>query len=1361
MFSERRVTRSQSVQPSRLPRARRASNLNTLSAPVAEGGVGTSGSMNEDQNQIGGSYDQEGVSNGLESRIIEIEKNLTTLIETQLSNTLQKLMNNYIMKEKDNQRNLEVDLMKEKSEVEFERDQDEEESRESRGKARNFKVPKVKIEPRLNGPANFTHWKMMVEGQMKATRIHFAIKEKLDEDDELNIIALDFITRSVGAQMFPHILDSKTAYDAWRRLENYCAPKNATEIRRLRKEFGNIKMKDNNVDDYITKFKGLQSQLAHQGVLIPEEELIAHLLGGLSEKYENVAIMVESSTDRIDEACSKLRLMINRMRNGSGQNVQNGGALMMKGKSKKDVKCYKCGKTGHIKPNCKEEIKCYNCNKTGHVSKECKAKEKEQKEVGLVSGARGSCGGTIQSEWVLDSGASSHICSRLQCFQDTEECNKCLDQLETNRSLRAFRKGTIMVDEMILKDVLYVPNANVNLISLNKMLKDGYKVNLLEDRATLLKEGKQIIFNFTDGLYKLKIEQFFTSSERIDDLNLWHRRFGHANKKLIKFMHSKKMVDGLEISNGYDHELCNPCIIGKMKREKFDIQNRRSVQNLDVIHSDICGPFPISLGGKSYYVALIDENSRFRWIYLMERRDELFTILKKFILMIKTQFHITIKILRSDNGGEYISYQLAELLSENGILHERTVPYSPQMNGIAERFNRTLLDSVRSMLDDSKLPKIFWGEAAATAVYVLNRSFTSILKDKTPYEALMGSKPIVSHLRVFGSKCWFKVVDQKRKKLDDKAEEGIFLGYISDSIYRVYSIKTREVIRTREIVVEETSTVSLIEKNQDNDDEEVIVVRKDDEDVVVHEERLFVAWDGSPQTYLEAREDENSRHWNKAMEDEYNSLIKNETWVLVPRPEGKNVVSGKWVYVTKRDEAGKIIRYKARWVARGFNQIKGVDYNEVFAPTARSTTIRILLSIIVGRNMFASQYDVETAYLNGIVKEEVYLEQPTGFEVGDKVCKLKKAIYGLKQAGREWNSIISKFFEERNFRASESDPCLFVRWREKCLTIIVLYVDDLIIASDSKQEIAELELDLKREYKIKELGSLNFYLGIKIKRDDTNIVLSQEAYRHKVLTKFQQYRYGKGRAPISKILEKGQEEESSRSNDYPYQQILGSLMYMSTSTRPDITFAISFLSRRMKNPQKCDELMLSGVLKYLEETGDLQLNYTRKDDLESGEVEILLYTDSDWGGDRDDCASTSGYLCFLNGNLISWRSKKQDRVAMSSTEAEYISLFHGIQEAIWVKQLLEELKLKIKDDHVKVYADNKGAINLAENAVYSPRTKHIDLKYHFSRQAVARGDIKITYINTDDMKADGLTKPIGGLKLDKFFAGVKLMKSES
>ena len=212
-------------------------------------------------------------------------------------------------------------------------------------------------------------------------------------------------------------------------------------------------------------------------------------------------------------------------------------------------------------------------------------------------------------------------------------------------------------------------------------------------------------------------------------------------------------------------------------------------------------------------------------------------------------------------------------------------------------------------------------------------------------------------------------------------------------------------------------------------------------------------------------------------------------------------------------------------------------------------------------------------------------------------------------------------------------------------------------------------------------------------------------------------------------------------------------MYLSTTTRPDITFGISFLSIRMKNPVENDEKMLAGVLTYLEKMGNLELTYKKMDGLEENEVDITIYSGSDWAGDLEDRASTSGYLCFVNGNLISWRSKKQERIAQSSTEAE---LYHGIQEAIWVKKVLEDLKFKIKDGCVKVYLDNQGAISLAENAVYRANSKHIDLKYHFSRQAVARGDVKITYVGTNDMAADGLTKEIGGQKLEKMLARINL-----
>ena len=585
------------------------------------------------------------------------------------------------------------------------------------------------------------------------------------------------------------------------------------------------------------------------------------------------------------------------------------------------------------------------------------------------------------------------------------------------------------------------------------------------------------------------------------------------------------------------------------------------------------------------------------------------------------------------------------------------------------------------------------------------------------------------------------------------------MGYYNSQIYRVYDPIRREIIKTRDAKFDEMTMVHSL--NSNSDDEEVIVNKESEYDI---KERIYLSWDGSPESYGDATKGTEKEKWAHAMKEEYESLDKNGTWELVTRPEGKNVISGKWTYRIKTDSNGNPVRFKARYVARGFTQIKGVDYDEVFAPTARSTSFRIVLCLAVKRSMECKQYDVETAYLNGLIKEDIYIEQPEGFVKGDKVCKLKKAIYGLKQAGREWNTMITKFFKERNFRASESDACLFFKRCEGRLIIILLYVDDLIVAADSGKDISDTVADLKERFKIKELGDLSFYLGVKLERDKNSLKLSQEAYRLKVLEKFKSYRHGRGLAPISKILDYTKEADNSK-KDFPFQQILGSMMYLSTSTRPDITFAISFLSRHMKNPCENDEKMISGILTYLERTGNLELGYKKmvgvEDELALDEMDVSIYCDSDWAGDKEDCASTSGYLCFVNGNLISWRSKKQDRAAQSSTEAEYIALYHGVQEAIWVKQLLEELDFKIKGGSVKVYQDNKGAIHLANNAGYSARTKHMALKYHFSRQAVSRGDIKIEYVKTDNMLADGLTKAIGGQNLEKLLAGINLKKAAS
>jgi hypothetical protein len=306
-------------------------------------------------------------------------------------------------------------------------DEDEDENRMDYGKKRDVKMPKVKIEPKLSGQRYYLHWKMMM-GQMIATNIVGAIREKFNDEDRRNIYALDFITRSINGQMIPYILGTKNAYDAWKMLEDYCAPKIAGELRRLRMELASMELKsDDKMDEFVGNAKRLRIEIANQGVKMDEPELITYLLSGLPEKYETIAQIIESSVLSFDEACSKLKNLAQKFNKGNAEDKEK--ALMMK---KGKFKCYNCGKLGHTSKVCKSETKCFKCNKTGHISKSCPSNQGEEKEreLGLVSALasgvmskNGSC-----EEWILDSAASSHICCKENRFVQRSNCNKNLDQ---------------------------------------------------------------------------------------------------------------------------------------------------------------------------------------------------------------------------------------------------------------------------------------------------------------------------------------------------------------------------------------------------------------------------------------------------------------------------------------------------------------------------------------------------------------------------------------------------------------------------------------------------------------------------------------------------------------------------------------------------------------------------------------------------------------------------------------------------------------------------------------------------------------------------------------------------------------------
>ena len=449
----------------------------------------------------------------------------------------------------------------------------------------------------------------------------------------------------------------------------------------------------------------------------------------------------------------------------------------------------------------------------------------------------------------------------------------------------------------------------------------------------------------------------------------------------------------------------------------------------------------------------------------MKQKLEVAGVFQNFKALVENQANCSIKVIRSDNGTEYTSNKFCV---ESRIVHQLTVTYSPQQNGVSERKNRTIMEMTRCLLFEKKMPKCFWAEAVNTAVYLLNRLPTKAVKNKTSFEAWYGVKPAVEHLKVFGSLCYTHVPDVKRDKLDYKAEMGIFLGYSSTSKgYRVFNLKTKKIMVSRDIKVDE-ATVWNLEKNEieveDVDQIRVTIpqIPKETEDkvgadnlddVLVRGTRLldeiYERCDVALQEATCYDEAAKENGWRVAMEEELKMIKKNGTWELLDRPKNQKIIGVKWVFIIKYNSNGSVNKLKARLVVKGYSQEYGVDFSNTFAPVARHDTIRLLVALAAKMGWKIHHLDVKFAFLNGVLEEDIYVEQLEGFQVSgceDKVYKLHKALYGLKRAPRAWYSRIDAYLLQQGFKRSESEATLYVlKVQEEVQLIVSLYVDDLLV----------------------------------------------------------------------------------------------------------------------------------------------------------------------------------------------------------------------------------------------------------------------------------------------------------------------------
>lgn len=515
-----------------------------------------------------------------------------------------------------------------------------------------------------------------------------------------------------------------------------------------------------------------------------------------------------------------------------------------------------------------------------------------------------------------------------------------------------------------------------------------------------------------------------------------------------------------------------------------------------------------------------------------------------------------------------------------------------------------------------------------------------------------------------------------------------------------------------------------------------------------------------PTTYAEAMASPDAHLWRAAVESEYDSLQRTGTYSLSRLPEGRHAIGCKWVFKIKRHADGSVDRYKARLVAKGFSQKEGLDYKETFAPVAKFASIRTLLALAAHQDYEVHQMDVKTAFLNGDLDVELYMKQPEGFVTAGQelVCKLRKSLYGLKQAGRAWFEKINAALVNMDFTPLDPDHCVYVRHQGDEVLYIVLYVDDLLLIGSSLAEIKQLKLDLSNRFEMTDLGEAQYVLGLQLSRDRSALTLSlsQSDYIKRLLVRYGMSDTKPVPTPLAVNVRLSKDDCPSVVPTQPllvdgkhtYASVVGSIMYAMLGTRPDLAFAIGQLTRFNSNPGLQHVVALKRVLRYLRSSIDFKLVYGATASGSSGssgsnqpKLDVFGFCDSDWGASIDDRRSVSGTVFVIAGGAVTWQAQRQKSVALSSVEAEYMAACQAAKDAIWLRSFLTGLGLEATAP-TTIFCDSQGAIALAKNPEQHQRSKHIDMRYHFVREQVAGGAIALLYTATSDMAADQLTKPL-------------------
>jgi transposase InsO family protein len=868
---------------------------------------------------------------------------------------------------------------------------------------------------------------------------------------------------------------------------------------------------------------------------------------------------------------------------------------------------------------------------------------------------------------------------------------------------------------------------------------------------------------------------------------LWHERLGHLNHADLK-----KLADMEGTGVVLPQQELDPCSCCMQQKARRQPHAPAAISGEPAKgckwHSDTTALFEVK--GKIYNGTCArvfqDQATRFVVVYSKESKAHMEQDVNMLREDVLAPEGIHLEHLHLDGAGEHMAAELDDYARRAGIKITMPPPHCPQSNGMVERTIGVLQDAARAMLASSGgFGAEYWELAVLYAAYVYNRTPRAGLGGTTPYEAWTGEVPDLSKLRKFGAHA-FVCDEYRRGKLTAKAWRGRFVGMSRrhPGSYLVYNEKTGRVIATHNVTFieaaaavprarsgasagEGVATEAAVTDAQAQQQEQLVEPEQQQEQPAKEPEQqqelprsnatrsgrnygptaaAAISQPPEPRTYHEAIAGTEGEQWAAAAQLEWDQLVGKGTWEECERsevPDGERVLNAAWTFVRKLNAQGEVERYKARFVARGDQQRPGVDYEHIFAPTASVASVRMVVALAAEHGWDLRSGDIANAFANADIDKATYIAMPPGFKrIGNDgrpmVLRLKKSLYGLHQAPRLWYEQLSAFLKQHGFEACVEGDCC-VLYNKATGVILVVYVDDMLATgtADGEQLRAVFELVASR-FEMKDLGFPSKFLGINFNRTaDGSITLVQDAYISAVVERFGMADAHSAHTPMATDLTASLNSPLLDTElQAQYQRLVGSLQWLATSTRLDISHTVSQLQQRVQAPRQCDMAAGRRVLAYLKgHPFGITYRCTGKG------VRLLGFADASYASDAATRRSHTGYVFTLAGAAVAWRSKKQQCVTLSTTEAEYVALCEASKEVAWLRRQLDFLGHP--QGPIPLFEDNSAAIYLANDDGAAHRTKHIDVKFHYVREQVAKGVVRVVAVRTDEQHADVLTKALG------------------